>query len=155
MAISYFFRYMNEDGVPDGTIGLATASSLVELFWEIDQYFDPCGVQIHPVRKGSFCIDQSIVGRCVDDDEWDYEYEGFKLTDYFPYSDSPKWKTPPWATREGYRKMFSDDAAILENNDTKLAETVFGHTPVDKCSHEPIIDTRPFYEAYWKRLGLA
>lgn len=84
MAVSYYFRFMSK-GKPTGHIGLAIASSMRELFWEIDQYGDPSDVQIHPVQSGSFCIK-------VVETEDEISFREFELTDYIPDADSKKWR---------------------------------------------------------------
>ncbi|MEY2680655.1 MAG: hypothetical protein RL661_886 [Pseudomonadota bacterium] len=99
---SYFFRFMNEDGTPTGRIGLTSGRTLTDVFWEIDQYGDPCSVQIHPVKAGSFCVHLQ-----ENEDQDLYEFSEVEFTENFPDSNSKNWKVPTWATEKGLHEIYS------------------------------------------------
>lgn len=91
---TYWFRFIDrETGEPTGYMGLAVARDMVELFWEIDQYGDPFGVEIRPVERGSFCAhfqDEPNEGTDL--------FSEVKITEYLPGKE--RWRKPDWSDYE-------------------------------------------------------
>jgi hypothetical protein len=72
MSICIGFKFINDSGEPTGYYGFAVANSMVDLFWEIDQYGDPYSVLIKKMKRSSMCVKVDVIS----DEELDFnQYE--------------------------------------------------------------------------------
>jgi hypothetical protein len=85
---AYFFRFVDDEG-PTGYVGFAYAKTKAELFWMIDEFGDPYGVELKTAPRGcGFCVFQ-------DPEDGHSQHE---ISQSLPFRDLEKkgWKKPDW-----------------------------------------------------------
>lgn len=95
---AYYFRFMNDDGLPTGWVGLVVGKTMDEIFECIDEYGDPYTVQIQTAKKGGFCVQWKL----FEDGSGDAVMENpAEVSDHMPWFDDQEgWVTPPWVTSD-------------------------------------------------------
>ena len=89
MSICYAFRCLDTKGEQIGYVGFAYAKNMLELFWEIDQFYDPYLVEIKELKSSSMCM------KIMDIDE--FEFDNYELGERFiRIVDEQGFITPEW-----------------------------------------------------------
>jgi hypothetical protein len=87
MSICYAFRCLDTKGEQMGYVGFAYAKNMLELFWEIDQFYDPYLVEIKELKSSSMCM------KIIDINEFDNYELGERFTSII---DKQGFKKPEW-----------------------------------------------------------
>jgi hypothetical protein len=91
---AYYFRVI-QDGEPNGWVGFAMAETMHHLFWTIDEFVDPYGVEIQTAKTAGYCYHMAIDG----DDVTNSKHE---FSEHQPFFDDGKWKKPVWVTDKSF-----------------------------------------------------
>lgn len=98
---AYWFRIVDEDGKPTGHVGLAIAPDMTELFWQIDEHYDPFACEIKKAKFGSFCVRQKVTD--YGEDEIEVENLDLELSEHTPQFDEDiGWKKYDWTKHDIY-----------------------------------------------------
>lgn len=82
--LAYYFRWPGNNWV-----GLAVAPTMNDIFWAIDEFGDPTGVEIQKAARGGFCVRW-------DKDGSTEEFEYSDSTPVFDEDETKKWVAFKW-----------------------------------------------------------
>jgi len=86
--IAYYFRVMETDGTPTNYSGFVFGRDINDVFWAIDEFTDPYGVEIKSAA--------GIAGYCLKNNG-DEDYSEIEISQRHQPSDLSTWKKPDWS----------------------------------------------------------
>lgn len=91
--LACYFRFVGTD-----YIGIAVADSVLDLFWNIDQYGDPFQTEIAIIRSGSVCFKRTRGGKEGEETEEisEVEYDEGMEDNFSRRSMKTTWRVPIW-----------------------------------------------------------
>lgn len=87
--LAYWFRFIDDSGVPTGHIGLAFGKNSYDVATAIDEFGNPYLVQIKTAHIGGYC-------KHVEEIDSDFETSEYEFSESEPFLDDDGWRTPPW-----------------------------------------------------------
>ena len=86
---AYYFRALDEEGSPNGWIGFVMAEDKTQLFWALDEFIDPYGVEIKTAYNAGYCYR-------IDQDGDDIEAKDYEISGIEPMINESGWRKPGW-----------------------------------------------------------
>lgn len=101
--IAYYFRVLVDDK-PNGYMGLVFGHNMNSLFFAIDEFCDPYGVEIKKAHHGGYCkfVEHTYYPETAEHGEEDvYDESEYEFAEEEPeIDDNEKWKKPVWPSFE-------------------------------------------------------
>lgn len=88
--IAYYFRVMETDGTPTDYSGFVFGRDINDVFWTIDEFTDPYGVEIKSVTA------KGTAGYCLKNNG-DEGYLEIEISEKHQPSEEGGWKKPDWS----------------------------------------------------------
>lgn len=115
---AYYFRQVDNEGVPTGYMGMAVGQDKVDLFWLIDEYLDPYSVEIKTAKRGGYCyLQKNPLGPIADGDGFPATQEDdpedrseYEFSEHKARSDDDGWKRPDWGIV--HKQMAKEESPI-------------------------------------------